>query len=222
MIPIEVVAFKNFINKKKINLKTYFILIIKIPFDLIEFIIRYIPGPIGFYIRRYYYKIRCKSVGSNVFIDVGVHFIGYENISLDNFVYIDKYCLITALSKLEIGKRVHVGSFSIIHAGINGEIKISDYVGLSANTKMYSSVDKNVKDKRLTGPMILDSEKVPRGKPIILEKDSWIGPNCLILPGVKIGYGAIISPFTIIKKNINPLSIVDNNGNKSKDRDFSL
>ena len=68
----------------------------------------------------------------------------------------------------------------------------------------------------------IDSEKVPRGKPIILEKDSWIGPNCLILPGVKIGYGAIISPFTIIKKNINPLSIVDNNGNKSKDRDFSL
>ena len=169
MIPVEVSAFKNFINNQKINFYTYLILIIKIPLEFIEFLIRYIPGPVGFVLRRYYYKTRLKKVGSNVFIDVGVHFIGHKNISLDDFVYVDKYCLITVLSSLEIGKRVHIGSFNIIHAGLNGDIKIGDYVGCSANTTIYSSIDKNLPNKRLSGPMIPYSEKTPSGKPINLE-----------------------------------------------------
>ena len=222
MMPIEVAVFKNFINNKKTSVKLYLLLLIKIPLDLIEFILRNFPGAPGFILRRYYYKIRLAKLGTNVFIDVGVHFTGHKNISIKSLTYIDKYCLITALSKIEVGKRVHVGAFSLIHAGTNGPINIGDYVGLSANTKIYSSVDKNLPNKRMSGPMIVDSEKVSRAKPIDLEQDCWIGPNCLILPGVKIGYGSIVSPNTIVKKNINALDIVDNNCNKFKSRDFKL
>lgn len=222
MISIEVQFFRKFLNKQKISFKLYFLIIVNIPLDLIEFFLRYIPGAIGFFLRRYYYKFRLHKVGKNFFIDVGVHFIGHKNIEISEYVYIDKNCIITALDKLIIGKRVHISPFCILHAGLNGPITIGDFVGLSANTKVYSSVDKNVPNKRLAGPMILDCDKVSGAKPINFAQDSWVAPNCLILPGANIEYGAIISPNTVVRGKIEKLSVIDSKGEKIKYREFDL
>jgi len=47
--------------------------------------------------------------------------------------------------------------------------------------------------------------------PIILEDDVWIGENCLILSGVRIGQGAIIAAGSIVTKNIPPYAIFGSN-----------
>ena len=62
----EYQIFHKFINKEKISLSDYLFIILQMPFDLIEFILRNIPGPLGFKARFIYYKFRLKKVGKNV------------------------------------------------------------------------------------------------------------------------------------------------------------
>lgn len=38
--------------------------------------------------------------------------------------------------------------------------------------------------------------------PIVIEDDVFIGPHCVILPGVKIGRGAVIKAGTVVSRNI--------------------
>jgi len=48
-------------------------------------------------------------------------------------------------------------------------------------------------------------------KPIIIEDNVWIGANCIILPGVRIGYGSIIGAGSVVTKNIPPMAIAAGN-----------
>ncbi len=44
--------------------------------------------------------------------------------------------------------------------------------------------------------------------PVIIEDDVWIGARVIILPGVRIGKGAIISAGAVVTKDVEPYSIV--------------
>lgn len=48
-------------------------------------------------------------------------------------------------------------------------------------------------------------------KPIVIEDAVWIGANCIILPGVTIGKGAVIAAGSVVTKNVAPYSIVGGN-----------
>ena len=121
-----------------LGLTDFFIFTLKIPLSLIEGILRGVPGPVGYKLRYYYYKMFFKKLGKNVLIDIGVKFSGLRNISIGDYSYIDAYSLISAyLNEVEIGKRVHVAPFCIIHA--NEKIVIEDFVGVSSGVKIYSS-----------------------------------------------------------------------------------
>ena len=45
----------------------------------------------------------------------------------------------------------------------------------------------------------------------IIGNDVWIGHNVIVLPGVKIGDGAVIAAGSIVTKNVNPYAIVVGN-----------
>ena len=55
-------------------------------------------------------------------------------------------------------------------------------------------------------------------KPIIIEDNVWIGANCMILPGVTIGEGSVISANSVVVKTIpsrvvaggNPAKVIKN------------
>jgi acetyltransferase-like isoleucine patch superfamily enzyme len=42
--------------------------------------------------------------------------------------------------------------------------------------------------------------------PVIIEKDVFIGPHCLILPGVRIGEGAVIRGGTLVSSDVPPFT----------------
>ena len=46
------------------------------------------------------------------------------------------------------------------------------------------------------------------GRPIVIEDKVWIGINSTILPGVKIGYGAIVGAGSVVTKDVPPYAIV--------------
>ena len=48
-------------------------------------------------------------------------------------------------------------------------------------------------------------------KPIIIEDNVWICANTIVLPGVKIGYGSIITANSVVNKDIPPMVIAGGN-----------
>lgn len=49
------------------------------------------------------------------------------------------------------------------------------------------------------------------GKPIVIEDCVWIGANCLVLPGVRIGYGSVIAAGSVVVKDIPPMVVAGGN-----------
>lgn len=48
-------------------------------------------------------------------------------------------------------------------------------------------------------------------KPVVIEDNVWIGANCIVLPGVTIGKGSIISAGSVVTKDIPPMAIAGGN-----------
>ncbi len=43
-------------------------------------------------------------------------------------------------------------------------------------------------------------------KEVIIEKDVFVGPHCLILPGVRVGEGSVIKGGSVLTRNVPPHS----------------
>ncbi|HSY22759.1 MAG TPA: acyltransferase [Polyangiaceae bacterium] len=41
-------------------------------------------------------------------------------------------------------------------------------------------------------------------KPVTVEDGAWIGPRCIVLPGVTIGKGAVVAPGSLVNKDVAP------------------
>ena len=60
----------------------------------------------------------------------------------------------------------------------------------------------------MSGPMIpLAQRNLKKGK-ITIEKDAFIGQESMVMPGVTVGEGAVIGPFSYVFRNIKPWTIV--------------
>jgi maltose O-acetyltransferase len=55
---------------------------------------------------------------------------------------------------------------------------------------------------------LYERSKAPAPRPVIIEDDVWIGTKCTILPGVRIGRGAVIMANSLITRNVEPFTIV--------------
>lgn len=56
-----------------------------------------------------------------------------------------------------------------------------------------------------------DNRSATYGRPIVIEDKVWIGINSTVLPGVKIGHGAIIGANSVVTKDVAPNTIVAGN-----------
>jgi maltose O-acetyltransferase len=54
-------------------------------------------------------------------------------------------------------------------------------------------------------------------KPIVIEDGVWVGMNSLILPGVTLGHGAVISAGSVVTSNVPPDTLVAGNPAAVKD-----
>lgn len=56
-----------------------------------------------------------------------------------------------------------------------------------------------------------DNRSATYGRPIVIEDKVWIGINSTILPGVRIGHGAIIGAQSVVTHDVPPMTIVAGN-----------
>ena len=142
--------------------------------------------------------------------------------------------LIDGNGKIEIGDRFHAVSsrnrsyitiFSPCHLTSihGGKIKIGNHVGLNGNTIVSRKLIK-IGDDTMIGPntMILDSDghnlapnkrwgNSPDAEEIIIENNCWIGMNCIIMKGVRIGKNSVIGAGSVVVKDCEPNSVYAGN-----------
>jgi len=102
--------------------------------------------------------------------------------------------------EIYIGNDCSVNSYTIIYG--TGKVKIGNFVRIAAHNTIVSSSHNYVDPNKPIHKQGITA------KWIIIEDDVWIGANCVILDGVKIGKGAIIGANSLVNKDVEPYSIV--------------
>lgn len=117
-----------------------------------------------------------------------------ENISIDRNVIIEN--------------NVHIGHNSGISPNclILGPTHIGNDVIIGPETFMYTT-NHGFSQKDIP----IRSQPKTKPKPIIIGNDVWIGSRVTLLPGIKIGNGAIIGASSVVTKNVDPYTIVAGN-----------
>ncbi|MEN6373329.1 MAG: acyltransferase [Smithella sp.] len=143
--------------------------------------------------------------------------------------------LIHGPGSIVIGKKFHAVStrkrafstlFSPCHLTIigDGKIILGEHVGLNGTT-IISRKKISIGSNTMIGPntIIADFDghvvwppsdrwtKSDAGSEIIIESDVWVGMNCIILKGVRIGCGSIIAAGSVVAGDVDPNSLYAGN-----------
>lgn len=131
------------------------------------------------FIRDIFFKISFKKFGKNVTVDYKTFF---------------RY-----MSTIEIGDNVSInrGCEFYTSANLGTVIKLEEHVVLSPNVKIYSA-----------GHNYNFLHLPDTSGDVIIRKNVWIGGNSIILQGVEIGEGSVVSANSVVTKNVPPYSIV--------------
>jgi virginiamycin A acetyltransferase len=147
----------------------------------------------------------CKG---NIFIK---NMIDEPNISIGDFTYahmehLEGERVLRSLIPYSFGdKQLIIGKYCSIGFG-------TQFISPYANHQMHSFTTYPFwhifSDKINIKPWIEDADS--KGNTIV-ENDVWLGRECMIMPGVHIGNGAVIAARTVVSQNVPPYAIVAGN-----------
>lgn len=136
------------------------------------------------------------SLGTNVIFEKGVLVFHAKNIHIGNNVYVGHYTILKGYhkNKMIIGDHVWIGQHCFLHSA--GGLFIGKGVGIGPGviilTSQHEIINRNV-------PVYFNPLKFEK---VILEDGCDIGTGAIILPGIKIGKGAIIGAGAVITSDV--------------------
>lgn len=104
---------------------------------------------------------------------------------------------------VSIGDHCNLGPDVFITGG--GGVTIGNWVGLGPGVKIWS-VNHRFDDPDT--PWLLQGSIM---KEVVIEDDVWLAANVFVMPGVRIGRGAIVSATSLVNKSIPAFAIVAGN-----------
>lgn len=114
------------------------------------------------------------------------------------------YATILGTNNVIIGERVIIPPYTLLSTepyNAISKITIEDDVLLGPNVSIYSAThkfedpSKPIKDQGYTVA------------PVILKKGCWIGVNVVILPGITVGYNAVVGANSVVTKDVPDFAI---------------
>ena len=100
-----------------------------------------------------------------------------------------------------IGDRTRIGLSNTVigPAHIGNDVRLAQNVVLSGLNHNYEAVDSPIHEQGVST------------SPIVIEDESWIGANAVIVPGVTVGKHSIVAAGSVVTKNVPPYSVVAGN-----------
>lgn len=125
-----------------------------------------------------------------------------ELVSIGDCAEINEYVIIkTAKEKVSIGRFTQVNPFTVIYGSAG--VTIGNNVMIAPHCVIASG---NHDFKQTSGPMRF-AGTITNG-PIVIEDNVWIGANCTILDGVRIGTEAVVAAGSVVNKDVPAWAIV--------------
>jgi len=198
--------------------------------------IQIIHGRIGNMLRGLYYRRRLKHMGKGVTIDLGAIITHPENVSIGDNTYIDKYVIILSgqsrrnrityfkennnfkgeQGEVYIGKKCHLCPYTQIQG--HGGVRLGDNIGVAAGSRIYSLsnhyrnlVDRQDPRKYLFTNQSTDENQTMISGPVVMEDNSALGSDSVVLPGVTIGKGSWVGSMSLVLMDIEPNVIASGN-----------
>jgi acetyltransferase-like isoleucine patch superfamily enzyme len=113
-------------------------------------------------------------------------------------------------------KNVKLGKYSGIHSFgiVTGDVSIGDYVMIAKNS--FISSGKHLYEEMPYLPIKMEDTLYVKNNgeysnSINIHDDVWIGVNCVVMPGVTIGKGAVIGSNSVITKDVEPYHVMAGN-----------
>ncbi len=194
-------------------------------YELLTSLLAPLPGALGFFLRKVFYKklfaqvgfgttigpdltLRCPgriSLGNDVFIDSDVVLdakgVG-SHIQLGNSVLVGKNTIFSCASAVIIvGNDVSIGPNCYIRAS-KGPVTLGSYVTIGGHTVIISG---NPDYRRIDIPMM---KQVGSAQGITIGDDVWIGVGVRIIDGVKVGQGSVVGAGAVVIKDVPDYAIV--------------
>jgi acetyltransferase-like isoleucine patch superfamily enzyme len=132
--------------------------------------------------------LRSIKIGDNSFMESCVKVVGTEQ------------------GKITIGEQCYIGIFNVLDN--SDDINIGNYVhiaGPSTGLWTHSSAMMCINNIALNDP---DRYRYRPTAPIVIEDNVYIGGNCTIYPGVRIGHHSIVAPNSAVNKDVPPYKMV--------------
>jgi len=147
----------------------------------------------------------------NIFLEFGVfllHLVGY----IPSHCF-RRFCYRLARIKIGKGSTIHtktrfynprniiIGEDTIVGEGavLDGRARliIGSHVDIASEVMIYNS-QHDIENENFTAV----------DKPVVIEDYVFVGPRSIILPGVKIGKGAVVGAGAVVTKDVPPFAIV--------------
>jgi acetyltransferase-like isoleucine patch superfamily enzyme len=150
---------------------------------MIKEIVSILPGKSGDIIRYHFYKKKLAKCGKSIRFAYNMQIISPEKLFLGN--------------NIELGWDTLFDCNGDIHIGDNSGVAPGTY--LLSESPIYENPDKPI------------CQQGTHRAPIIIESDVWVGANCIINPGVKIGTGAVVAGGSVVSSDIPAYALVAGN-----------
>jgi len=208
--------------KKYINLfigKKNFLQFLK--YEWIILLFSWIPGALGFFLRKIFYPLIFDKVGKGVVFGHHITLRHPHKISIGDHSFVDDYAVLDAKGEenegIIMGENVIIGRNTILSCK-GGSIYLEDYANISSNCSLLSetkiSVGKytflaghcylvaggNHSFERTDIPIMLQPSLIKGG--IDIEDDCWLGTSVVVLDGVTLGKGCVLGAGAVVTKSL--------------------
>jgi maltose O-acetyltransferase len=99
-----------------------------------------------------------------------------------------------------LAQKLRVGRDCVIDVDctfdLGAPITLGDRVTLGHQVLILTSTHELGPREHRAGPLTM--------APVTIGSGAWIGPRCVILPGVTIGEGAVVAPGSVVNKDVDP------------------
>lgn len=134
-------------------------------------------------------------------------FFGREHVVLGQNVRIDAYAVVTASHRgVLFGEFSHLGVGAQVF-GTHGRVEIGRAVGIGPRVSIFTGSD-DYTGGHLASPAVPDFFRHVRCGDVVIEDGAVIGCGSVILPGVTIGRGAAVGALSLVKRDVDPYTIV--------------
>jgi len=106
----------------------------------------------------------------------------------------------------EFGDRLIIGKFCQLASGVR-------FIMGSANHRLssISTYPFNVMGGAWTAHTPPHLSQLPFKGDTVVGNDVWLGRECVVMPGVKIGDGAVVAAFSVVTRDVEPYTVVGGN-----------